>query len=77
MVVPSFDMELRFSMVNIPVLSLFMTYHWVCNWINMTRVTSGAGNIPTRAEVLAREQWNYTLSEVGRVIDYKENVALK
>jgi hypothetical protein len=59
MVVPSFDMELRFSMVNIPVLSLFMTYHWVCNWINM------------------REQWNYTLSEVGRVIDYKENVALK
>ena len=34
-------------------------------------------DIPTRAEVLAREQWNYTLSEVGRVIDYKENVALK
>ena len=43
MVVPSFDMELRFSMVNLPVLSLFMTYHRVCNWINMTGVTSGAG----------------------------------
>ena len=42
MVVPSFDMELRFSMVNFPVLSLFMTYHRVCNWINMTGVTSGA-----------------------------------
>jgi hypothetical protein len=42
MVVPSFDMELRFSMVNFPVLSLFTTYHRVCNWINTTGVTSEA-----------------------------------
>ena len=26
-----------------PVLSSFMTYHWVCNQINTTDVTSGAG----------------------------------
>ena len=26
-----------------PVLSLFMTYHRVCEWINTTGVTSGAG----------------------------------
>jgi hypothetical protein len=28
---------------NFPVLSSFMTYHRVCNYINTTDVTSGAG----------------------------------
>ena len=31
------------SRKHFPVLSSFMTYHWVCNQINMTGATSGAG----------------------------------
>ena len=33
-----------------PVLSSFMTYHRVCNWINTTRATGGTGTAyPSRA----------------------------
>ena len=28
-----------------PVLSSFTTYHWVCNYINTTSATSGAGTV--------------------------------
>jgi hypothetical protein len=37
------SLELYTCCKHFPVLSSFMTYHWVCNQINMTGATCGAG----------------------------------